>query len=229
MSSRPRIEAAWSAVTSSVGRRDPGAAAAAIAPAVREGMLQIAGPAALLVVQASTPGPEIDTLIAALDDRAWSGDDVLGELITAVVQGGATGRRRLTVDLDMLADSLNQQDGGYLDLTTGTTWPLELVEMGQVDGLESFDDPDPELWLDVPGEGSHDAYGDMAEFTADLTDPRVRDDLAASIEGRGAFRRFQDALNRHEVYRVHWRVFSTERRTGRARAWLAEQGYDAVP
>ena len=34
---------------------------------------------------------------------------------------------------------------------------------------------------------------------------------------------------RHETYRVHWRVFSTERRSGRARAWLADQGYDAVP
>ena len=81
----------------------------------------------------------------------------------------------------------------------------------------------------MPGEGSRDAYRDMADFTAELTDQRVRGDLAAALEGKGAFRRFQDALNRHDTYRVRWRVFSTERRSGRARAWLANQGYDAVP
>jgi hypothetical protein len=50
-----------------------------------------------------------------------------------------------------------------------------------------------------------------------------------ALDGKGAFRRFQSALNRHEAYRVHWRVLSYERRTGRARAWLAAQGYDAIP
>ena len=129
----------------------------------------------------------------------------------------------------MLGDVLNDQRGGCLDLTTGTVWPCELVDAGQVEGLELFEDADPQLWLDVPGEGSRDAYRDMADFTAELTDERVRGDLAAALVGKGAFRRFQDALNWHETYRVHWRVFSIERRSGRARAWLADQGYDAVP
>jgi hypothetical protein len=48
-------------------------------------------------------------------------------------------------------------------------------------------------------------YRDMAHSTAELTDERVRGDLSAALEGKGAFRRFQEALNRHETYRVHWR------------------------
>jgi hypothetical protein len=72
-------------------------------------------------------------------------------------------------------------------------------------------------------------YLDLADFTAELTDPRVRGDLAAALEGKGAFRPFQAALDRHDTYRVHWRVFSAERLAGRARAWLADQGYDALP
>jgi hypothetical protein len=229
VSHRAVIEAAWSAVTSSVGRQDAAAAAAAIAPAVREGLLQTAGPAALVAMQSGQPRREVEPLLSALHQRAWPGDAVLVELVTATASGAVTGRRRLTVDLDMIGDLLCDEGGGYIDLETGAAWPLEMVELGEVDGLEAFGDPDPELWLDVPGYGSRDAYTDMTDFTADLTDPRVREDLAASLEGKGAFRRFQDALNRHEVYRVHWRVFSAERRTGRARAWLAEQGYDAVP
>jgi len=42
--------------------------------------------------------------------------------------------------------------------------------------------------------------GPYLDGTADLTDPRVREELAASLEGKGAFRRFQDALNRHEAF-----------------------------
>jgi hypothetical protein len=201
----------------------------AITPAVREGLLQIAGPAALVVLQSGRPGREVEPLLSALQQRSWPGDAVLVELATATALGAVTGRRRLTVDLDMIGELLCNEGGGYLDLGTGAAWPLEIVELGEIDGLEPFGDPDPELWLDVPGDGSRDAYTDMADFTNDLADPRVREDLAASLEGRGAFRRFQDALNRHEVYRVHWRVFSAERRLGRARAWLADQGYDAVP
>ena len=137
--------------------------------------------------------------------------------------GGAAPRMAGTVVLDLARMNRILEvnvDSGYALLEPGVTY-FDLYRYLQERNLK--------LWLDVPGYGSRDAYTDMTDFTADLTDPRVREDLAASLEGKGAFRRFQDALNRHDVYRVHWRVFSAERRTGRARAWLAEQGYDAVP
>ena len=223
------IEAAWSAVTSSVAKRDSVVAAAAVPAAVREGLLQTAGPAALLAVQSRPSMYEVEALLGALRERDWLGDDVLIELLTAAATGTETGRGWLVVDLDMLGDVLGDQRGGYLDLTTGTVWPIELVEDGQVEGLDPYEDPDPQLWLEVPGEGSRNAYCDMADFTAELTDLRVRGDLVAALDGKGAFRRFQGALDRHDTYRVHWRVFSTERLAGRARAWLADHGYDALP
>jgi hypothetical protein len=40
-------------------------------------------------------------------------------------------------------------------------WPVAVVEDGQVEGLEPFEEPDPHLWLDVEGEGSRAAYQDM--------------------------------------------------------------------
>jgi hypothetical protein len=229
VSQRAVIEAAWTAVTVPVLRRDPAAASAAVPAAVREGLLQTAGPAAVLAAQSGTAGREVEALIAGLRYRDWPGDDVLIELLTAVMAGTVTGRVPLAVELHTLGDVLNDQRGGYIDLRAGTVWPAELVDDGQVDGLESFEESDQELWLDVPGEGSRDAYGDMVDFTAEITDTRARDDLAAALEGKGAFRRFQGALDRHETHRVHWRVYSTERRTGRARGWLADQGYDAIP
>jgi Uncharacterised protein family (UPF0158) len=77
----------------------------------------------------------------------------------------------------------------------------------------------------VPGEGSRDAYSNTVDLTEKIKDLRGRDDLEAALEGKGAFRRFQAALARHETYRIHWRVFPTERRSGTARAWLVDQGY----
>lgn len=58
-----------------------------------------------------------------------------------------------------------------------------MVEDGQVEGLDPYEDPDPERWLYVPGEGSREPYRDMADFTAELTDPRVREDLASRARG----------------------------------------------
>jgi hypothetical protein len=37
------------------------------------------------------------------------------------------------------------------------------------------------------------------------------------------------ALDRHEAHWVDWRVWSSERRMGRAREWLADEGYDPIP
>lgn len=60
-------------------------------------------------------------------------------------------------------------------------------------------------------------------------DERARDDLQVAVDGKGAFRRFHAALYRHEANRVDWRVWSSERRMGRTREWLANEGYDPIP
>lgn len=172
---------------------------------------------------------ETGPLLEALGARGWEGDDVLASLLISVATGAATGRRAITVDLDMLGEVLGDANGGYLDLVNGSAWPFEIVEDGQVEGLDPDEVPDPQLWLEIPGAGSREAYLDMVEFAEGVSDSRAQADLSAALEGRGAFRRFQSALDRHESYRVHWRVFSAERNSGRARAWLAEEGYDALP
>lgn len=225
---RALIEAAWGAVTSTQAKGDAAGAAKAVAGAVGVGLLQTAGPLALLARQRDVVEAEVavETLIAALSHRNWPGDAELIAQLTAAASGAGTGRQAIAVDLDQLADILGDQRGGYLDLSTGMTWPAELVEDGQVEDVDP--EEDPERWLGVLGEGSRDGWRDMADFTDELTDPGVREDLRATLDGKGAFRRFQRALDRHDTYRVHWRVFSTERRTGRARVWLTDEGYEPV-
>ena len=39
----------------------------------------------------------------------------------------------------------------------------------------------------------------MASFADQVPDARARDDLQVAVDGKGAFRRFQAALDRHEA------------------------------
>lgn len=68
----------------------------------------------------------------------------------------------------------------------------------------------------------------MADFAEAEVAAGARRELEQAIHGSGAFKRFQATLDRHPGLRVHWRVHTSERRTGRARAWLADAGYDAI-
>lgn len=219
------IESAWRSLTSAVARRDGDHCAEALRGGVRVGLLQCAGPGALIALEAgSDDAAAVEDLVRALRDRGWEGDELLADQINYRARGSATDRRSLALDVGTLAEVRDDPRGGLLDLTTGMAWRTDLIEDGQCEDLDPDEEPDPDRWLEIDGEGSRAPYQDMVDFTADLDHVAAREDLTAALSGRGAFRRFQAALNRHEHLRVHWRVLTAERRAGRARAWLADQG-----
>jgi hypothetical protein len=134
--------------------------------------------------------------------------------------------RPLAVDLEMLAMVLEgdpADSGGRLDLTTGECWPAFTDELEPGSDAEEADDP--ERWLYVPALGSRAGYRDMELFIDGLGDADLADRLRIAISGRGAFRRFKDVLARDEHAWRRYHRFSDERQRGRARAWLAEEGY----
>lgn len=65
----------------------------------------------------------------------------------------------------------------------------------------------------------------MEAFIDRLQDDTIADLLTVAIQGRGAFRRFKDTLARRPDLLHAWHSFSEDRQLGRARAWLADQGY----
>lgn len=104
-------------------------------------------------------------------------------------------------------------------------WPQPAIEYAEEVGEIDEDDDDPERWLWVACEGSHDGYRDMEWFIDDLDDPRFTDRLARAISGRGAFRLFRDVLSDRPELMTRWFAFSNDRQRGRARSWLATEGY----
>lgn len=172
--------------------------------------------------------------VIALGERRWDGDEELAEALEAALGAGPTPiLRPLPVDLEELSMILEGDPvhgGGRLDLHTGEVWPQPAIEyaqeVGEI-GKEAGDDPDRWLW--VHSEGSHPGYRDMEWFIDDLDDADFADRLARAIAGRGAFRRFKDRLSERPELITRWHAFSGDRQRGRARSWLAAEGYRSVP
>ena len=97
------------------------------------------------------------------------------------------------------------------------------VEVGEED-----EDDDQERWLWVTSAGSRDGYRDMERFIGSLDDPDASEQLDRALVGRGAFRRFKDQLARWPELSDQWYAFSEDRQRGRARAWLAAEGYAPI-
>lgn len=65
-------------------------------------------------------------------------------------------------------------------------------------------------------------YGDMEDFVAYVRDVQARDLLERAIVGRGAFRRFKDALAQYPELKRAWFAFHDARGERRAIEWLVE-------
>ena len=170
--------------------------------------------------------------VTALQAREWEGDRELADALDAALGSGPTPMLRpLPVDLEELAMILEGDPvdgGGRVDLRTGEVWPQPAIEYAEEVGEIDEDDDDPDRWLWVQSEGSHDGYRDMERFIEDVDDEAFADRLARAIIGRGAFRRFRDTLSERPELMTRWHAFSDDRHRGRARSWLAAEGYTPV-
>ncbi|WP_244313373.1 UPF0158 family protein [Streptomyces zinciresistens] len=205
----------------------------ALRAALRRGpereVLQVAGDGVAGAAAPGLPGAaETAALfLGALQERGFRGDGELADRLRAATGDAAIPLLRpLAVDLEMLAMLLEgdpAESGGRIDLSTGECWPAFTDELGP--GPEAEEDDDPERWLYVPALGSRAGYRDMEAFIEEMEDAALADRLWIAIGGRGAFRRFKAVLAGDERSWSRYHRFRDERQRGRARAWLAEEGY----
>jgi Uncharacterised protein family (UPF0158) len=172
-------------------------------------------------------------LAASLTAREMSGDGELAELLLDLAEDRPSERRRIRADLDGVADLLegpaDMGFGGVLDCRTGDAWPAAVIDDWAGEGDPPDPDAAPDLYLFIPNVGSREAWEDMRTFATDVDADELRAQLLDAIDGRGAFSRFRRVLERHDSLRARWHAYSAESRTGRAREWLAAEGYAAMP
>ncbi|MGI9610063.1 MAG: UPF0158 family protein [Acidimicrobiia bacterium] len=188
--------------------------------------LQHAGRALLRVERSAVLVGVARGLVKALGEREWTGDTVLIAALEHYLDRTASDLMRLPVELDGLGEALDQSAGSesYIDVADGTLWPAELFDVDQ--GPADFD-PASDRWLVVVGLGSEPAYEVMERFVASIQSRDIASRLTDALGGRGAFRRFQTELSRYEDEYTRWHRFRDDARLGRARAWLADHGYQS--
>jgi hypothetical protein len=218
-----------------VARGDGAGVLAALGQLELSDVAQLAGEGLLVALaQGVAEAPdEAKRCITTLRARGWEGDDELAALLAATL--GETlplDLRPVPVDLVELSWIL-EGDGssgdGRVDLLTGEVWPEAAIDYAEEAGEGLPEPDDSDRWLFVSCEGSREGYRDMEYFIADVGSSDRADLLSVTIEGRGAFGRFRDVLDRWPDEKERFFTFSGERQRGRARSWLALAGVAAIP
>lgn len=83
-------------------------------------------------------------------------------------------------------------------------------------------------YLRIDPVSSREQYRWMERFIATVEEPELRRRLNISIDGKGAFRRFKDALVGHPIDRERWFAFRSERLRSCMESWLTAHGIHSV-
>jgi hypothetical protein len=83
-------------------------------------------------------------------------------------------------------------------------------------------------YLRIDPVSSREQYRWMERFIATVEDEELRRQLNMAIDGKGAFRRFKDALVSHPVDRERWFAFRSERLRSCMESWLTAHGIHSV-
>ena len=186
--------------------------------------LQHAGSAILRSDRSAALVEVASRLVVALGERGWTGDNELAVELGHYVSGTSSDLVALQVELDQLGDVLDESggSGSYLDIVEGTVWPGQLFDVDQ--GPADFDE-DSDRWMRVQGLESRSAYATMERFVATIENEDIVERLTDALSRSGPFQRFRTELSRYEAEYTNWHRFHDDAQLGRARAWLADQGY----
>jgi hypothetical protein len=109
----------------------------------------------------------------------------------------------------------------YLHLETGEV--IRIIDGIADPGMHQRVMKDAE-YLRVDPVSSREQYRWMERFIATVDEPGLRDALIRAVDGKGAFRRFKDALMTHPVERERWFSFRSERLRSCMEGWLGAHG-----
>lgn len=111
----------------------------------------------------------------------------------------------------------------FLDTRTGEV--ITLVENGpNVEELRAKVLSGGDIFLRVEPASSREQYKWMERFVAGVAEPTLRERLIISIDGKGAFRRFKDALLNFPVERERWFAYRGELLHWHIQEWFARDG-----
>ncbi len=136
--------------------------------------------------------------------------------------------------LDMASDTLslylNRKTGEIVSLTEDTILMVDddddldgISEWEREEILRARDVRDSDDYIGLPGRYEIDEYRIMEDFCYSLEDEGLKGDLLYTIDGRGAFRRFKDAIHRLGIEK-DWYKYRDGKLKEIAADWLEANG-----
>lgn len=131
---------------------------------------------------------------------------------------------------------LSEIEMAFDDNSFMAEWYIDLQENDVVfisdDNIEELEviqeqieqDVDQERFVPIPNRTSREGYAQMQRFIYDLNNSHKQDVLYTAIDGRGAFRRFKDALYRVDLHE-EWYEFSNRENRKEVLDWLLVEGF----
>ena len=133
-------------------------------------------------------------------------------------------KRILNINLDELCDAMEDntyEHEYYLDLESGEILFIsEYTDDEEAIELKERIEEDFDRYEKIPKVESHEAYEDMEDFIGTVDDERLVELLEVAIDGKGAFRRFQNVLRNYPEDRKRWFEFKGDRTKQRVLGWL---------
>ncbi len=114
----------------------------------------------------------------------------------------------------------------YLNVETGDV--VRIVDGVAEPSMHSRIASDPG-YVVVDPVSSREQYRWMERYIETVEEPELHQKLVASIDGKGAFRRFKDVLMSYPIDRERWFTFRSERLRTAMQTWLDAHSIEAIP
>ncbi|MBD3255476.1 MAG: hypothetical protein GF383_10305 [Candidatus Lokiarchaeota archaeon] len=83
-------------------------------------------------------------------------------------------------------------------------------------------------YLQIPSIEPWIPYNIMKTFVDNIDDPRLQQKLNNAIQGKGAFRRFEDVLFNYPEWEVKWLSYRDKKQSEYVKSWLEEEGFEVL-
>jgi hypothetical protein len=143
--------------------------------------------------------------------------NIVGEMTLLNYETTAYLNKR-TGELIILSDDELSQAEEDIDVSDSPEWMQEM--MRQAKEVIGSDD-----YIPLPSKFEINDYHIMEDFCYTVEDEKIRDKLLYAISGRGAFRRFKDAIHFLDI-QDDWYRFQNEELEKIAIEWLEEKGIE---
>lgn len=133
-------------------------------------------------------------------------------------------KKPIKIDLDELCNAMENssfENEYFLNLETGEILFIsEYMDDEEKGELKDRIEEEFDCYERIPRAECHEGYEDMVDFIATVENERIVELFNVAINGKGAFRRFQDVLLNYPEERERWFRFKDERMEERAIEWL---------